>query len=71
MKNKKHVWKVRGLIYGFVLFIGLHLVYPLIIGEDISTENLFPILILFLVIGLLYGYIEKWIYMYFNKKEHQ
>lgn len=63
MKNKKvYAWKnwiVNGILWGLLMFSITGLIYPYAIGEKISAESIFIHLILWLIGGLLFGFVMK------------
>jgi amino acid transporter len=69
MKNRKRNWILQGLAFGAVIFLGLYILYPLIVGNDMRSQNLFAGIVACTLSGLVYGYIEKWIYAYFDKND--
>ena len=49
-------WVLRGLLWGFFMFLALSLIFPLYEGEKISVLRIAWSLVFWLLIGLVYGY---------------
>ncbi|MCR5862922.1 hypothetical protein LRS05_12600 [Flavobacterium sp. J372] len=52
-------WMKFGLIWGVVMFIILNIIFPLVDGEKIIVKKLLLFLPLWLVFGLIFGYISQ------------
>jgi len=56
MIMSKYQWWIRGLFYGTVMFLGLRILLPLAFGEELTIKKLLFGFILWMVLGLLFGY---------------
>jgi len=52
-------WIKFGLIWGVVMFIILNIIFPLVDGEKIIVEKLLLFFPLWLVFGIIFGYISQ------------
>jgi hypothetical protein len=55
-KNFRKNWVFRGLIWGSIMFLALAIVFPLAEGEEILIGPVAIKLIIWLVLGLGYGF---------------
>lgn len=55
-------WISTGLSFGILMFISINLVYPLLTSSPIILNQLAFMLILWLIVGLAFGYSLKWYY---------
>lgn len=52
-------WMKFGLIWGVVMFIILNIIFPLVDGEKIIVGKLLLFFPLWLVFGIIFGYISQ------------
>ena len=52
-------WMKFGLIWGVVMFIILNIIFPLIDGEELVIKKLLLFFPLWLVFGIIFGYISQ------------
>lgn len=52
----KSMWILKGLIFGFFMFLIMAIATPIAEGAQLQTEKLIVKLILWLLMGLAYGY---------------
>ncbi len=58
-KNTTKSWLKRGLFFGLFMYIGMVIIFPLIRQEEITIGRLLIGIPIFLLGGLVFGYMMK------------
>jgi hypothetical protein len=58
----KRKWLLDGLIWGFLMYLFMVILFPLIQGKDITQKGLLIGVPVWMACGLLFGLTMKWIY---------
>ena len=59
LPENKYQWWLSGLIWGFLMYVSMVIIFPLIKGENITQKGLLIGIPLWTVGGLLFGYTMK------------
>ena len=60
-QTSKRAWLIKGLIFGVLMFIIMELLFPLFVEEGIDRTQLIFKAVVWLVLGLLWGLLMKYI----------
>ncbi|MEA3424689.1 MAG: hypothetical protein U9R46_00445 [Bacteroidota bacterium] len=52
-------WVTEGLSWGYFMFVAMDIVYPLLVGESYSAVKFLIGIVVWTLIGLLFGYVMK------------
>lgn len=52
-------WTKVGLLWGAIMFVIMSIIYPLIIGEKITTISILIGVVIWTIGGILFGYLQR------------
>lgn len=67
-RRAKVAWIIQGLFWGFFMFVFMGILTPLAFNEEITFRKIATSFILWLVFGLIYGYVTKMVNKRWGKK---